>query len=95
MQYVYKIQTEMEQRWWKYKRYELDGTGPSVTSSTTLSKKKFNKNYIWHVKRDTWYLPRDTWHMTCDTWGGIEHYLKMSASQLLRFGIGSVLKILN
>ena len=33
--------------------------------------------------------------MTCDTWWESEHFLKISAPQLLRFGIDSVLKILN
>ena len=39
---------------------------------------------------DTWHVTYDTWHMV-----GGEHSLKISAPQLLRFGIDSVLKILN
>ena len=37
------------------------------------------------------------WHVTCDMWHMLrgEHSLKMSAPQLLQFGIDSVLKILN
>ena len=36
----------------------------------------------------------DIWHMTCDMWHDTwyEHSLKISAHQLLRFGIDSVLK---
>ena len=34
-------------------------------------------------------------HVACDTWWGGEHSLQISASQLLWFGINSVLKILN
>ena len=39
----------------------------------------------------------DTWHVTGEMWQmvGGEHSLKMSAPQLLRFGIDGVLKILN
>ena len=35
-------------------------------------------------------MTRDMWHMV-----GGEHFLKISAPQLLQFGIDSVLKILN
>ena len=35
-------------------------------------------------------MAHDMWHML-----GVKHFLKISASQLLRFGITSVLKILN
>ena len=46
---------------------------------------------------DTWHLTPDTWHVTLDMWHmvGGEHSLKISAPQLLRFGIDSVLKILS
>ena len=59
---------------------------------------------IWHLTPDTWHLTPDTghrtpdtWHLTCDTWHMVrgEHSLKSSAPQLLRFGLDSVLKILN
>ena len=46
---------------------------------------------------DMWHVTPDSWHMTCEMWHmvGGEHSLQISASQLLRFGIESVLKILN
>ena len=43
-----------------------------------------------HQKHDTWNMTVDMWDMV-----GGEHSLKISAPQLLRFGIDSVLKILN
>ena len=51
----------------------------------------------WHVTRGLWYVACDMLHVTRDMWPmvGGEHYLKMSAPQLLRFRIDSVLKILN
>ena len=39
-----------------------------------------------HVTSDTWQLTCDTWHMV-----GGDHCLKISALQLLRFGINTVL----
>ena len=52
---------------------------------------------MWHMKRDTWSVTHDTWHVTFDMWHmvGDEHLLKILIPQLLRFGIDSVLKILN
>ena len=51
--------------------------------------KKPSTNYLHHfVKKETY----DTWHVTP---GGGEGSHKMLAPQLLRFGIDSVLKILN
>ena len=43
------------------------------------------------------HVIRDTWHMTCDMGHKVrgEHSLKISAPQLLWFGIDSVLKILS
>ena len=48
-----------------------------------------------HLTRDTWHLTCDRWHVTRDLWHMVEgeHYLKISAPQLLQFGIDSVLKI--
>ena len=43
---------------------------------------------MWHVTHDMVQI--DMWRMV-----GGEHYLKMSAPQLLRFEMDSVLKILN
>ena len=74
-------------------------------------KKRHLTHATWHVTCDilnltpyTWYVTHDMWHMTCDTWHvthdmwhmvGGEHSHKMSAPELLQFGIDSVLKILN
>ena len=51
----------------------------------------------WHLRPDTWHLTPDTWHRTPDTWHmvGVEHSLKSLAPRPLRFGIDSVLNILN
>ena len=52
---------------------------------------------MWHSTRDTVHMTGDMWHVTPDMWHtvGGEHSLKISAPQLLRFGIDIVLKILN
>ena len=52
---------------------------------------------MWHLTPDIWDLTPDTGHVTRDMWHmvGGEHSLKMSALQLLRFWIDSVLKIIN
>ena len=49
----------------------------------------------WHLTPDIWHLTPDTEHVTPDMWHMVrgEHYLKISASQLLPFGIYDVLKI--
>ena len=49
----------------------------------------------WHVTPDMLHLTRNMWHVTHDVWHmvGSEHSFKISALQLLRFGIDSVLKI--
>ena len=52
------------------------------------------------MTRDTWNVTCDMWHityMTHDMWHMVkdEHSLKILTSQLLRFWIDSVLKILN
>ena len=54
-----------------------------------------NKNYMWHVTPDTGHLTPDTWHLTHDMWHMVvgEHFLKISAPQLLWFGIDSTLNI--
>ena len=48
---------------------------------------------------DNWHVTCDMWHATCDMWhvgeGEGEYSLKISALQLLRFVMDSVLKILN
>ena len=51
----------------------------------------------WHLTPDTWHLTPDTGRLTPNMWQmvGGEHSLHISAPQLLRFGIDSVLKILN
>ena len=65
---------------------------------------KYKIKYIWHIKPVTWHLTLDTWHaicdmwhVTCDMWHMLwdEHNLKISALQLSRLGIDSVLKILS
>ena len=58
--------------------------------STNLSKNDtlHLTRYIWHVTCDMWLVTYDMWHMM-----GGEHSLKMSAPQLIRLGIDSVLKI--
>ena len=55
-----------------------------LTSSTS------SKKCMWHLTPDTWHLTPDTWHI----WQmvGVN---KISAPQLLRFGIDSFLTILN
>ena len=52
---------------------------------------------MWDLAPDMWHLTSDKWHATGDMWHmvGGEHSLKISASQLLWFGIDSVLKILS
>ena len=47
---------------------------------------------MWHLTCDTWNVTHDAWYVTH---GGGEYSLKISALQLLRFGIDSDLKILN
>ena len=53
------------------------------------------KNGILHLTPETWHLTPGTWHLTCDMWQIVagEYSLKISAPQ--RFGIDSVLNILN
>ena len=50
---------------------------------------------MWHLTRDNWHVTPDTWHMTRDMWHmmGGEHSFKISAPQLLWFGIDSTLNI--
>ena len=80
---------------------KLDGVGPLDSRPSTYWLNHFVKKNITldtsHVTPDTWHLTRDTWHVTPDMWHmvGGEHSLKLSAPQFLRFGIDSVLKILN
>ena len=50
---------------------------------------------MWHLTPDIRHLTPDIWHVTQGTWLGGEHFLKISAPQLLWFGINSVIKILN
>ena len=68
------------------KALKLDGVGPWHMTPDP-----------WHLTPDSWPVNPDTWNVTHDMWHmvGVEHSLKISASHLLRFGIDSVLKILN
>ena len=52
---------------------------------------------MWNLTWDTWHATPDKWHVTPAIWHmvGGEHSLKISAPQLLLFGIDNVLKILN
>ena len=67
---------------------------PFWSLSDTKAKAYFalldNRPSTWHLTLDTWYMTHDMWHIA-----GGEHFLQISAPQLLRFGIDSVLKILN
>ena len=47
---------------------------------------------MWHMTRDMWRAACDIWHLKH---GGGEHSFKMSAPQLLRFGIDGVMMVLN
>ena len=52
-------------------------TDPHLTSSTTLSKEKEEKNmYMLHLTCYTWQVTHDMWHMTCNTWFGVNTLLK-------------------
>ena len=70
--------------------------------SSRKSMKRSTTNYLHHnvkkqQQKNKWHMTPDTWHVKCHMWcmvGG-EHSLKISASQLLQFGIDSVLTILN
>ena len=75
---------------------ELDGVCPGAYQTLHQLAPPLSPNFFY-MTPDTWHLTRDKWHMTCDMWHivGGEHSLQMSAPQLLRFGIDSVLKILN
>ena len=50
---------------------------------------------MWHVPGDMWQVICDWWQVTRDTWLMVwgEHFLKMSALRLSRFGSYDVLKI--
>ena len=57
-----------------------------LTAQELLSNKLLSNNQTFNW----WLATHDMWHMVEG-----EHSLKISASQLLRFGIDSALKILN
>ena len=75
--------------WWVRVKTAPLITDPPLNSSTTLYKKKIKKK-MWHLTPDTWHVTHDMWHIV-----GGEHYLKISAPQLIWFGIDSGLKKLN
>ena len=78
--------------------FKLDGVGPVDNKPSTKKLHHFvKKQKTWQVTRDKWHMTPDRWHLTRDMrhMVGGEHSFKMSAPQLLRFGIYSVLKILN
>ena len=62
-----------------------------------VTKKGEEKSDTGHMSPDMWHLTYDTWHLTPDMGRilGDELSLKISAPHILRFGIDSVLKILN
>ena len=65
-------------------------TNPPPTSSTDLKEEKNVTPDTWHVTHDMWHPTHDMWHPKHDMWhmvGSVEHSLKISAPQLLRFGI--------
>ena len=76
---------------------KLDGVGPVDNRPSPDKFHHFVKKQKKHGTRDTWHVTPDTWHITHDMWHmvGGEHSLKISAPQLLQFGIDSVLNILN
>ena len=64
-----------------------------------IPQKKKNKKIrlnpdTWHLTLDTWHLTLDTWHVTHDMWNMMGGELIWKV-QLSRFGMDSVLKILN
>ena len=76
---------------------KLDGVGTVDNGPSTY--------YLHHFVRqkkvtlDTWHMPFDTWQMTHEIWhvtlGGKWTFSQNFSSPLLRFGIDSVVKILN
>ena len=72
---------------WQLGTLKLDGVGPVDNRPSTdklnhfVQKKRKEKNYMYHLTRDTWHLTPDTWHLTPDMWHlvGGEHSVKISA----------------
>ena len=65
-------------------------TNPPPTSSTNFKEEKNVTHDTRHVTHDMWHPTHDMWHPKHDMWhmvGAVEHSLKISAPQLLRFGI--------
>ena len=75
---------------------KLDGVGPIDNIPCTNKLHHFVKKKKIKNKKYNWQLTCDMWHVTCIMWHmvGGEHSLKISAPQLLWFGINSTLKIL-